>query len=181
MAVVSLSFASYSIFHSHQHKSFLVNCLRLFPLTHTFSVVASSPSVGNCYPFGYAGWGSYFYFQYSNLPSFSLSPGDILAFDLGNVNDYNPAFATISMATPSQDATGSYTMVVPDSAANSRGDTIIGNFDLRFTITNSYSFPGGTLIIRFQNGGSAAAATGFSSDTSCDGVNVAGSSGDLSG
>jgi hypothetical protein len=153
------------------------------PPPHFSIVVANSPSVTNCYPFGggNVGWGNYLFFTYANLPAVSLVPGDILAFDLGAANDYTPAFASIAMATPSQDSAGLYTTIVPDSAANSKGDTIIGNFDLRFTITSSYSFTGGTLIIRFQNGGSAATTTGFFSDSSCDQVHVAGSSGDLSG
>lgn len=121
------------------------------------------------------------YFQYSNLPAVTIVAGDILAFDLGDINDYTPAFASIAVATPSQDSAGTYTTIVPDSAASSRGDTIVGNFETRFTITGQYSFPGGTLIIRFQNGGTNAAATGFASDSTCDQVHVYGSNGDASG
>jgi hypothetical protein len=147
------------------------------------SVAAASPTVTNCYPFGggAVGWGSYLFFKYSNLPAFTVVAGDILAYDLGNANDFTPAFASIAVATPTEDSTGSYTTIVPDSAADSKGDTIIGNFDLRFTITAPYAFPGGTLYIRFQNGGTAASNTGFSSDATCTQVHVAGSSSDASG
>lgn len=144
--------------------------------------------VGNCLPFGLSnseafGWGKipYFFFQYKNLPAVTINPGDVLAFDLGNVNDYIPAFASIALATPAQDTAGTYTTIVTDSAGSGYGDTIIDNFDLRFTITNQYIFPGGNLIIRFQNGGNAAASTGYSLDASCTGVVVGGSSGDSTG
>jgi hypothetical protein len=131
-------------------------------------VVAASPVLGCCIPFGVGGsatFGPYVFFRYANLPSFSLVSGDILAFDLSAANEYTPAFASIAMATPTQDTAGTYTTIVGDSAASGKGDTIVGNFDLRFTITAPYSFPGGSLIIRFQHGGSAAASTGFTSDT----------------
>lgn len=135
--------------------------------------------VGNCLPFGLSnseafGWGKipYFFFQYKNLPAVTINPGDVLAFDLGAVNDYIPAFASIALATPAQDTAGTYTTIVTDSAGSGYGDTILDNFDLRFTITNKYIFAGGDLIIRFEKGGNAAISTGFSSDGSCTEVVV---------
>ena len=121
------------------------------------------------------------FFQYSNLPATTINPGDIIGFDLGAPNDYIPAFASIALATPSQDTTGTYTTIVTDSAGSGYGDTILNNFDLQFTITNQYIFPGGNLIIRFQNGGNAAASTGFAGDTTCTQVDVVASSSDTSG
>ncbi len=121
------------------------------------------------------------FYVYSNLPPANLVPGDVIGFDLGVPNDFIPAFAAISMATSDQDYTGTYTQVVGDVAATSLGDTIIDNFEVQWTLTSSYSFPGGTLIIRFQNGGFAAQSTGFSTDGSCDQVHVYGSSDDASG
>jgi hypothetical protein len=147
-------------------------------------VVASSPKTGDCLPFGVGSpitFGTYKYFRYANLPSFSLVSGDILAFDVNSPNEYTPAFASIAMATTSEDTAGTYTTIVGDSAASGKGDTIVGNFDLRFTITAPYSFPGGSLIIRFQNGGSTATSTGFSSDASCSSSLVYGTSTDASG
>jgi hypothetical protein len=168
------------------HKNYQVRDISLFvfpDLKVFFAVVASSPSVGNCRPFGggATGWGSYLFYEYSNLPPFALVSGDILGFDLGNINDYTPAFASISFATLTEDSTGAYTAIVGDSAASSRGDSVTGNFETRFVISAPYSFPGGTLVIRFQNGGTAAASTGFSTDTTCDPVQVYGMSTDASG
>lgn len=154
--------------------------LKLF--NFNFLAKAVSKSLGNCYPMGvYGSWGSYMFFQYSNLPAATILPGDILGFDLGSPNDYVPAYASIAFATPTEDSAGTYTIVVPDSAASSAGDTIYDNFEVKFTITNQYNFPGGNLIIRFQNGGIAASNTGYSSDSSCSQVHVYGSYGDASG
>jgi hypothetical protein len=163
------------------HKSYRVSPL-LF-LISFFIVVADSPLIGNCLPFGGGdvGWGNYLFFQYSNIPNFTVVSGNILAFDFGFPNDFIPAFASIAFATPSEDSIGNYTTIVLNSAASSRGDTTIGNFEVRFTITQQYSFSGGILIMRFENGGSAANGTGFSSDSTCTQVLVYGSNEDLSG
>jgi hypothetical protein len=143
-------------------------------------VVPSSPDLaaGLPFPFSRTSYGTYIFFCYSNLPSFTIASGDFLAFDLYSANDYTPAFASIAMAT----STEVYTTIVGDSAANSKGDSIAGNFELQFKITAPFSFAGGTLIIRFQNGGSAAASTGFSSDTTIsNGYPVLGKPTDASG
>lgn len=151
-------------------------------LFFNFLAQANSKSVENCFPFGVSGnWGNYMFFQYSNLPAATINPGDVLGFDLGAPNDFVPAYASIAFATPTQDSSGSYTTVVTDSAATSAGDTIYDNYEVRFTITNQYIFPGGNLIIRFQSGGNAAISTGFATDSYCNGVNVYGSATDSSG
>jgi hypothetical protein len=158
-----------------------------FPLSFSYFffylVLANSALYGNCNPFGggNVGWGKYLFFQYSNIPNFTVTSGNILAFDFALPNDYLPAFASIALATPTEDTIGNYTAIIINSAASSLGDTIIGNFEVRFTITQQYSFPGGTLIMRFENGGSAANETGFSSDSSCTQVLIYGSSEDTSG
>jgi hypothetical protein len=115
---------------------------------------------------------------YQNLPPATICPGDTLAFDLGASNQMPPAFASIAF---SPTTTESYTTVVGDSAASSPGNNVIGDYETQFTINAMYNFLGGGLIIRFQNGGSAGAANGFNTDSSCDQVQVFGSSGDLSG
>jgi hypothetical protein len=145
--------------------------------------MAATPSVENCAPFGGGSSfdSNYWFYSYANLPAFTLEAGDLIAFDLGLANEFTPAFASIALATPSEDAAGTYTSIVVESAASSKGDTIIGNFEVRFTISAPYIFAGGALILRFQNGGSAAVATGFSSDTTCSQVLVSSDLSDASG
>jgi hypothetical protein len=146
-------------------------------------VLAANPTLADCAPFGggSALQSNYWFYRYTNIPASTLKMGDILAFDLGRANEFIPAFASIAVATPSEDSIGSYTSIVGDSAASSKGDTIIGNFELNFTISAPYSFPGGALIMRFQNGGLAATSSGYSGDTSCTPNLVGGDASDSSG
>jgi hypothetical protein len=146
-------------------------------------VLAATPSVENCAPFGGGSSfdSNYWFYRYANLPAFNLEAGDVIAFDLGLANEFTPAFASIALATPSEDAAGTYTSIVVDSAASSKGDTIIGNFEVRFTISAPYIFAGGALIMRFQNGGVAASASGFSGDTTCSQVLIGADATDTSG
>lgn len=124
------------------------------------------------------GWGSYMMFVYANLPAANICPGDTLAFDLGATNEFPPSFASIAF---SPTTTESYTTVVGDVAASSAGNTIIGDYETQFTINTMYSFDGGGLIIRFQNGGTVGASNGFNSDTSCNQVGVMAETPDASG
>jgi hypothetical protein len=146
-------------------------------------VTAVYPYVSSCAPFGGGSslQSTYWFYRYANLPAFTLEMGDLLAFDLGLANEFIPAFASIAVATPSEDSAGSYTAVVYDSAASSKGDTIIGNFELNFTISAPYSFPGGALIMRFQNGGLAAKYSGFIDDPTCTPNLVSAGASDSSG
>ena len=146
------------------------------------SAVANSPaSPANCYPFGggSGGWDKFFIASYQNLPAANIVPGDILAFDLGSTSIYPPAFNSIAFA-PS--TTHAFVTVVSNSASigNSVGDTTIGNFELQFTITSSFSFAGGGLLIRIENGGNVASANGFLNDGSCPQVIGGGLSSDSS-
>ncbi len=156
----------------------------------TETVYPDSPVVGNCFPFGMGPlgnpgttgpWGPYGGFVYQNLPPFDLQAGDTLAFDLGQVNDVDigldidmapttvnggsvPATAFVRIASNTQ------------TPNNPRGDTVMGNFELGFTVENAFNFAGGGLIIRFSN----PSAT-YNADSSCDQVLVYGDPGDTSG
>jgi hypothetical protein len=157
--------------------------ISLPPDVFSLSVLAATPSVDNCAPFGggSALESTYWFYRYANLPAFNLEAGDVIAFDLGLANEFTPAFASIALATPSEDAAGTYTSIVYPSAGGSKGDTTIGNFELDFTISAPYIFAGGALIMRFKNGGVAASASGFSGDTTCSQVLVGAGATDTSG
>ena len=69
----------------------------------TVAIQGNSTTMNNCIPFGanhsrpsptesyYAG------FIYQNIPAFSLQPGDTIAFDLGDQNDY-PIVVDLALA-----------------------------------------------------------------------------------
>ena len=140
----------------------------------------------NCFPFGTGGfllddWKPYLAFVYRNIPSFQLRPGDTIAFDNAAVNDAD-AQLQIDMAAATGNGTDvqaePFTNVVSNTQTpvNPRGDTSVGNFEMRFTDESKYSFPGGGLIIRFSN-----PSVGFITDTTCTQTVVGGSAGDQSG
>lgn len=153
----------------------------------TITILADSPDVGNCYPFAdtsaydLGGWGPYMGFVYRNVPPFTLKAGDILAFDLGALNgedvqvDIELAAAT---SNGGSDPALPYTKVVSNTQIplNPNGDTIIGNYEMQFTVEAPFDFPGGGLIIRFSNAGGEYASYG-----DCDQVLVSASASDSSG
>jgi len=102
----------------------------------------------------------YMGFIYQNIPAFALDVGDILAFDLGLMNDFDVEIDIAMAATTVDGGTveaGPFVTVVTNTQtpANPRGDTMLGNFELQFAVEVPYSFPGGGLIIRFSNGSDA--------------------------
>jgi len=139
--------------------------------------------VENCFPFGGGGggWTPYMGFIYQNVPPFNLRPGDILAFDLGGLGN-----SDIQLDIAMAPAIGNgalnegvpFTTIVTNTQTpqNPRGDTIAGNFELRFTVEQSFSFSGGGLIIRFSNPSAA-----YALDNSCAQVLVKATSADASG
>ncbi len=151
------------------------------------TISPATPGVGNCFPFGKGGddggdpWTPYAGFIYQNIPAFNLLAGDILAFDLGAVNDADIQL-DIAMAPTTVNGgniqSGSFVQVVSNTQtpANPRGDTIVGNFELQFIAEAPFSFPGGGLIIRFSNPSAA-----YLADTTCDQVLVNADSTDTSG
>jgi uncharacterized repeat protein (TIGR01451 family) len=117
-------------------------------------------------------WGPFFSFAYQNVPAFTAVAGDILAFDLGGVNDVDIELEIAMVPTtingnvlPSEP----FTTVVSNTQTpeNPRGDTEQGNFELRFVMEQGFSFPGGGLIIRFSNPSAA-----YRLDDNCNATNI---------
>lgn len=166
------------------------------------TIQPDAPTVTNCFPFGFGNvngadggfvteWTPFGAFIYQNIPAFKLQPGDVLAFDMatspsmtsGNDTDIqldiHLAATTINGGT---EPAAAFTKVVSNTAtaANARGDAVMGNFDLAFSAEQAFDFGGGGLIIRFSNPGGA-----FANDSTCttpDGrILVAAGAGDASG
>jgi hypothetical protein len=136
----------------------------------TVTVAPDNP-VPNCWPFGIgsggASWTPYLASVYQNIPPFELKAGDLLAFDMVSGNDVDIQLEIAMARTTTNGGTTEaepFQAVVfnPQAPGNPRGDTTAGNFELRFTAEQPFSFPGGGLIIRFSNPGGA-----FASDTGC--------------
>jgi hypothetical protein len=134
--------------------------------TVTVGPVTSGPGASNSYPFGLSPvgeWGEYAGFIYKNVPGFQLKSGDTVAFDTAGENEVDIGLEVGMAATtvnggdvPAQ----AFTTVVQNSqlAASPRGDTTVGNYELRWTAQAPFSFPGGGLAIRFNNPSPAFAA-----------------------
>lgn len=151
------------------------------------TVEPAEPDVGNCFPFGKGGdasdniWTPFMGFIYQDVPPFLLQAGDTLAFDLGEVNDADVMLEIEMAATTANGGTTPalpfITLVTNDQTPlNPRGDTIIGNFEMMFTVGAPFSFPGGGLIIRFSD-----PSAQYLLDTTCDQVLVGADTGDSSG
>jgi hypothetical protein len=149
------------------------------------TIAPDSPVVSNCYPFGgmSAGdtWKPFMGFTYRNIPAFRLHKGDGIAFDLGAQNDTDIQLA-IAMARTTfnggirQGQRFQRVVKNTQTPANPRGDTTVGDFELRFRAQAPFSFPGGGLIIRLSHPSHA-----YSQDTDCDQVLVGASASDPSG
>lgn len=160
----------------------------------SIDIVPTSPTyVSNCIPFGNNTSYGFTGFIYRNVPAFNLGPGSRFAFDLGRLNDVdirrniyfataniNPAPVPYSGNVVSQGifAASGWTQVVTDAQTpqNPRGNTISGDYELIYTATASFSFPGGGLIVGF--GGSP---PGAFADFGCQQVLVRTNGGDASG
>jgi MYXO-CTERM domain-containing protein len=135
----------------------------------------------NCIPFG--GGSSYapFYsgFVYQNIPAFELGVGDTIAFDLGAQNDVNiqvdVSFATAeSNGSWEPNAAGFTDIVTYATPADPNGNGTLLDYELQFTATSAFSFPGGGLIVRIKP------RNAYASDSSCTGVLVHSSASDSS-
>jgi hypothetical protein len=151
------------------------------------TIFPDSPSVGNCFPFGNGGvlggdaWGPFMGFIYQNIPPFALAPGDIIAFDLGEINGSDVQLDIELAATAfngSTDPGGPFVKIVSNTQTplNPNGDTIVGDFEMQFTVEAPFVFPGGGLIIRFSN-----PSVSYALYDQCDQVLVKGDSSDTSG
>ena len=149
----------------------------------TVTVFPNTPGVAqNCYPFGIGTtWTPFAAFIYQNVPGFQLNTGDTLAFDLGAVNDADVELdialaRTVSNGTIVEGEPFQTVITNDQTPLNPRGDTTVGNFELRFTAQAPFSFPGGGLIIRFSD-----PSTAYAADNTCNGVLNGGNSTDTSG
>ena len=152
------------------------------------TIEPAEPDVGNCYPFGGGfesgdEWPAFMGFIYQNVPPFQLQPGDTLAFDLGEVNGADVMLQIEMAATTANggiDPVLPYTTLVTNDQTplNPNGDTIIGNFEMMFTVGAPFSFPGGGLIIRFSN---PSARYQLDAGLNCDQVLVNAATSDSSG
>jgi len=151
------------------------------------TIAPNEPGVANnCYPFG-AGripgndWGPYTAFFYRDVYAFELRPGDLISFDLAEVNDADIEL-DIAMARTATNGgvieESGFTTVVTNTQTPStpRGDAVVGNFELTFAAEAPFDFQGGGLIIRFSN-----PSPGFDADATCTPVLVSALASDSSG
>lgn len=149
------------------------------------TVAPANPTVSNCYPFGTGAsnqWPPYMGFIYQNVPAFQLKTGDVIAFDTGAVNPDADVQLQIELAATTANGGTSpalpFTTVVTNTQtpANPRGDTIVGNYEMRFMAQAPFNFAGGGLIIRFSN-----PSASYAMSTSCVPDLVHADPGDASG
>jgi hypothetical protein len=124
------------------------------PYAATTTYAGASPIVSNCIPFGCPdAYDPHMGFVYKNLGAFTLNAGDIIAFDTGRTNDMELRFDLSLAATTTNGGTtasGPFTMV-SSLGLGHFGDNIVGNYDLAFVASSSFSFAGGGLIVDFTN------------------------------
>jgi hypothetical protein len=138
----------------------------------TITVEPDSPGAENAFPFGVGAddWGPFMGFVYKNVPAFQMKSGDVLAFDLNQLNDADDQLEIALAQTTSNgndEPSAGFTKIVSNTQvpANPRGDLADGTYELQYKAEASFDFPGGGLIIRFSNPGPELAA-----DTVQDGV-----------
>lgn len=134
-------------------------------------VPAVSALGNNVIPFGNNVFTGFTGFVYRNVPAFTLDVGDVIAFDLKFPNSVavrrniffatankNPAACTLNRSTLDVVSQGiavssGWTMVVSENQvpqSPSGGDTVEGNFELRYAAESPFAFPGGGLLVGFQ-------------------------------
>lgn len=133
---------------------FLVSTIPALAITSTYEG-GSSNGTGNCIPFGCPdSYDPNMGFIYKNIAAFTLNPGDIIAFDMAIVNDFELSMNLSLGATTVNGGTtvnGAGFTSVATLGAGQYGDTIIGNYDLAFLVNTAFSFAGGGLIVDFAN------------------------------
>jgi hypothetical protein len=126
----------------------------------TITIGASAPQQANCWPFGGylgdGGWGPNFAFVYQNLPPFHLRPGDVVAFDtfLVNQSDIKMDVALAHTTSNGNDVNDRpFTPIASNTQTptNPRGNSTPGDYELQWTASSAFDFPGGGLLTRFSN------------------------------
>ncbi|KAF0677448.1 hypothetical protein [Profundibacterium mesophilum] len=111
--------------------------------------------VWNCIPFSCPGrFGDHMGFVYSDILPLDLRAGDVIAFDMARVNDM-PIDLILSLGS------GDDFVTVARTDKGILGDTVIGNYDVTFTLTESFSFAGGELIVDFATTALSATDTNY--------------------
>jgi len=125
-------------------------------ISATIIIEGVNNEVSNGYPFGSPGPGApYMGFIYANIPAFSLKPDDLIAFDTGAENDSTLQFnialaATTTNGSVIQDQNGYTQIVNAGIPTDPNGDSIVGNYELTYSVDSAFNFGGGGLIIRFE-------------------------------
>ena len=106
----------------------------------------------NCIPFGAGTFGPYTGFIYSGIDPFEVFPGDVMSFDLGAKNDKS-IIVSIALATTAVDGgtvedSRSFTEVCDTCTASSMGNSVVGDYELGFTLDTYFNHSGGGLIVR---------------------------------
>jgi hypothetical protein len=151
----------------------------------------SPVSVDNCIPFGNNTDYGFTGFIYRDMPAFTLRAEHTFAFDLGGLNDVatrrniyfsaankdpDPAVIEGGNVVSQGVAAVQWVQVVQDvqTPKNPFGDTVVGNYELRYRAKADFEFPGGGLIVGFgsappgqyQDGGCEATVAGTTSSDS---------------
>lgn len=137
----------------------------------------------NCYPFATGvSWPPHYIAIYKNLPPAELLPGDIIAFDTGAANENIGKYAIALAHTDNGGVveTEPYTTVLNYTLPPSTGDNIVGSFELRFVMTEPFSFRGGGLAVRLSLEMQHATSIGFTVDYTCQMSLVCGNDNDSS-
>jgi VCBS repeat-containing protein len=169
----------------------IVLCLLLLHTDHTDGAITlvpnSSPSVGNCIPWGSTSYGDTMGMIYSNIGAFTLNVGDTIEFDRKAANDVNLQY-DLWMGYTVNNLPGSYASNSPilttgwkkiDSAKYiGTGTNAILDWDVDFVSDTTFNYPGGSkgLVVLFQF---TSASSG--SDSSCTSTNVHATASDSSG
>lgn len=141
-------------------KQFLLSAIIILSSNVNANIITiegNTRVVNNCFPFGCPNiYGPHMGFVYKNIDSFSLTTGDTISFDLGGTNS-DPFDFDISLAHTTTNGSSTplaFTTVVNSGTGTGQGNSIIGDYDLSFTVDTDFVFSGGGLIIDFAPRGS---------------------------
>lgn len=153
-----------------KYCAFIIACLFVSSVNAgVITVEDQNVNTGNCIPFGCAGqYGPFMTSIYKDIDAFSLNAGDTIAFDLSGTNDVDIILDIFLASTTTNgsivaDSFG-FTKVV-SGGNGGRGTSIQGDYELEFTLDNSWDYAGGGLMIGFSpvgvTAGDATWSTGF--------------------